>query len=346
MEFKVAAVHAAPVFMDTWRSVDKAVELVMQAKQEAIELLVFPEVFLPGYPYFIDCYAPRMMDTTIAAYQNASVEIGGPEIRKIQNAARDAKVAVVMGISERMRGGHTCFNSQVFIERDGSVLGVHRKLQPTYAERMVWGQGGGHTLRTFDSSVGIIGGLVCWEHTMNLARQALIQQRQQVHAASWPALSTLTGLEDAADSQIEAMMKNHAISGQCFVITASNPIDKGCLEWMDKNLGPQKDVREGGGWSSIIHPFTTYIAGPHTGGEEKLVSGVINLNDLDRLKVWIDGNGHYSRPEIVRMTRDPRPIWMDEGLGSAPVIHERTENDTRTAEQDHGESRGTRLTSL
>ncbi|MGU4701508.1 carbon-nitrogen hydrolase family protein [Burkholderia cepacia] len=312
MKFKAAAVHAAPVFMDKDATVEKAISFIRKAGQEGIRLLVFPETFLPGYPYFIECYPPLAQVAALNAYREASVEAGGAEIQAIQVAARSAGVAVILGISERMKDGYTCFNSQVFIDTDGTRLGVHRKLQPTYVERVVWGQGGGYTLNVFDSTLGKIGGLACWEHTMNLARQSLINQGQQIHAAAWPGLSTMAGFEAVADIQIDAMMKTHALTAQCFVIAAGNPVDDTCLQWMERNIGPQSFVKPGGGWSAIVHPFNAYLAGPHVGPEECLVAGDIDLSDLGPVKVWVDAKGHYARPEVLRMTTDRKVLWQDE----------------------------------
>ncbi|MFE7413164.1 carbon-nitrogen hydrolase family protein [Streptomyces laurentii] len=309
----VAAVHAAPVFMDTEATVDKAVGFIEQAGREGIDLLVFPETFVPGYPYWIEAYAPLDQQAADAAYAGASVEVPGPQIDRVRSACRRAGVGVVLGVSERLAGTRTCFNSQVFVDPDGALLGVHRKLQPTYAERMVWAQGGGATLSVFDSALGRVGGLVCWEHTMNLARQALIVQGQEIHAAAWPGLSTMAGFETVADTQIDAMMKTHALTAQAFVVSAGNPVDQICLDWMESTLGPQKHITAGGGWSAVIHPFTQYLAGPHTGPEERLVTATIDLADLDAVKVWVDSRGHYARPEILGLRVDQRPLWHDEG---------------------------------
>lgn len=334
MSFLAAAVHAAPVFMDKDATVDKACGFINDAKKQGVKLLVFPETFIPGYPYWIECYPPLTQGAALAEYIDQSVEVPGPEIAKLQAAAKQAGVAIVMGISERIRGGSTIFNSQVFIDTDGTLLGVHRKLQPTYVERIVWAQGSGHTLSVFDSSLGKIGGLACWEHTMNLARQALIMDGIQIHAAAWPGLSTMAGFEAVADIQIDAMMKNHALSGQCFVISAGNPVDKTCLDWMEKKLGPQSFVKEGGGWSAVIHPFCAYLGAPHTGLEEKLIVGEIDLAHLNGVKVWLDTAGHYSRPEMLRLTVNRQGMWpdetsagvtgfqqmTDEGEGDAPAL--------------------------
>lgn len=147
-----------------------------------------------------------------------------------------------------------------------------------------------------------LGGLCCWENTMNGARQALIEQNQHVHAGAWPALSTMAGFDAVADAQIEALMKTHALTAQVFVLCASNYVDDSCLAWMDENLGRQEFVKKGGGWSAVIHPFCSYLAGPHTGGEEELVVAELDFDSLGPVKVWIDGNGHYKRPEILEMT--------------------------------------------
>lgn len=305
--FKVAAAHMAPVFLDPEATIDKVCTCVAQAGAEGIRLVVFPEVLVPGFPYWINLYPPLLQLGLTRRYQDASITVPGPEIARVQAAARRAGVAVALGISERASGGRTCYNSIAFIERDGRLLGVHRKLQPTFVERTVWGQGDGSTLFVLDSSVGRLGGLACWEHTMNLARQALVLQGIEVHAAAWPGLSTLAGFTDVVDGQIEAMMKNHALTGQCFVVCASSPVTQEMLDVMADAIAPQALMGAGGGWSAIVHPFTALLAGPHTGSEEKLVSAEIDLDQIKDVKVFVDGAGHYSRPEILHLVIDTEP---------------------------------------
>lgn len=248
------------------------------------------------------------------------------EMTSIRTACRTSSVAISLGISERMSGGYTLFNSQVNIDSDGTLLGVHRKIQPTYAERAVWAQGSGHTLRTYpfriaggDSDAINVGGLCCWEHTINGARQALIVQKQQIHAGAWPALSTMAGFEAVADSQIEALMKNHALTAQVFVVTASSWVDERCLKWMEENIGKQELVKLGGGWSSVLHPFCSYLAGPHTGPEEKLLTAEVDLAQLASVKVFVDSAGHYQRPEILKFQFDRQPVWADDEKIAGPA---------------------------
>ncbi|KAK7184324.1 hypothetical protein PSPO01_09701 [Paraphaeosphaeria sporulosa] len=314
-KFKVAAAHAAPVFMNKKATIRKCISLIEEAANDEIRLLVFPETFVPGYPYFIECYPPLRQVGALAKYAEESVvvEPNGEDMSGLQDACRRTGVAISLGISERISGGHTLFNSQVIIDNDGTILGVHRKLQPTYVERILWAQGNGSTLKNWPLSLGYnIGGLACWEHTMNGARQALIAQNQHIHAGAWPALSTMSGFEEVADAQIEALMKAHALTAQVFVITASNYVDESCLEWMKENLGEQEFVKAGGGWSAIIHPFCAFIAGPHTGSDEKLIQGELDFSSMGAVKVWIDAAGHYQRPEILEFKFDNKPYWADE----------------------------------
>lgn len=259
-------------------------------------------------------------------YGEESVTLDGDEIKQIRAACRAAGVTINLGISERVSGGYTLFNSQVTIDSDGTFLGVHRKLQPTYVERLVWAQGGGYTLRNFKTSAGYnLGGLACWEHVMNGARQALILDNEHIHAGAWPALSTMAGFEPVADAQIEALMKAHALTGQVFVITASNYVDEACLEWMEKNLGPQDLVKQGGGWSSVLHPFSSFLAGPVTGAEEKLVSAEVDLSEIKFVKVWVDAAGHYKRPEVLEFNVNRAPLWDDEKRAAAGCVAEKVD---------------------
>ena len=301
---RVAAAHVAPVYMDPLASAECAGRWIADAGAAGVELVVFPEVFLPGFPYWINGYAPLAQAPLNRLYQDRSVEIGGPEVALVQAAAAEHRVAVVIGASERAAGGRTCYNSSIFIDRDGSLLGVHRKLKPTYAERFIWGEGDGSTLFVLPSSVGRIGGLACWEHTMNLARQALIEQGIEIHAALWPSLSTIAGFETVADLQIEAMMRNHALTGQCFVVCAASPVTPKMIAFIEGELGPITTLGTGGGWSAVIHPFGPTLAGPVTGPDEQLVIADIDLDARHDVKLWVDSVGHYARPDVLALYFD------------------------------------------
>lgn len=299
---RLAAAHAAPVYLDVAATVDKAVALIEEAGSRDVDVLVFPEVFVPGFPYWINCYPPLIQAGLHVQYGQASVTVPGPEMDRVCVAARAAGVMVVIGVNEREGG--TLYNTQVFISSSGQLLGKHRKLQPTFAERTVWGQGDASTLSTWQTDAGVVGGLVCWEHTMNLARHALIGQGEQIHAGSWPGLSTLAGFTETFDDQVEAMSRSHAITGQCFVVVASSPVTEQMLDTMTQALGPQEFLTTGGGWSAIIAPDTSYLANPHTGGEERLLVADGDLGQILGLKVFVDAVGHYSRRELLHLVVD------------------------------------------
>jgi predicted amidohydrolase len=307
----VAAVHAAPEFLDVEASVAKAADWITRAGEQGARLVVFPEVFVPGFPYWINTHPPIVQAGLHARYAAASVDLDGTALAPVQAAARAAGTHVVLGVNER--AGDSLYNTQVFLDDRGRIIGRHRKLQPTFAERTVWAQGDGSTLKVWDTSIGRIGGLVCWEHTMNLARHALIGQCEQIHAGSWPGLSTLVGFREVFDPQVEAMSRNHAITGQCFVVVAMSPVTQQMLDVISDALGPQEFLTTGGGWSAVIHPMTPYLAGPHTGPEEKLVTAEIDLAEIAGVKVFVDATGHYARPEVLRLVVDDEP--------KSPVVH-------------------------
>ena len=304
---KVAAAHLAPVFMDAAATAEKAAAWIERGARDGVELPVFPEVFVPGFPYWINCYPPLVQAGLNRAYQDQSVDPNGPELEVVREAARAGNVIVVLGISERSGTDRTCYNTSVVIDGTGEVVLAHRKLQPTYAERYIWGRGDGATLKVVPTGIGRVGALACWEHTMNLARQALIEQHMQIHAALWPGLSTLAGFTELANVQIEAMMKNHALTGQCFVVASSNPVTQDMLDYMHEHLGPQELMHAGGGWTAIVHPFAAVLAGPVSGLDEQLVTAEIDLDEIKDVKLWVDGTGHYARPEVLRLWFDDRP---------------------------------------
>lgn len=308
---RAAAIHAAPILLDVEATVDRARDLIGDAADRGASLVVFPEVFLPGFPYWINCYPPIIQAGLHMQYAAASVQADGPELDALREVARDRGVTVVMGFSEREGG--TLFNSQATIDADGALVGVHRKLQPTFAERTVWGQGDASTLLVHDTAAGRVGGLACWEHTMNLARHALITQGQQIHAASWPGLSTLAGFTEVFDPQVEAMCRAHAITGQCFVVVAGSPVTQQMLDVMEDALGPQEFLTTGGGWSAIIDPMTTYLSGPHTGAEEEILIADLDMAAIAGAKVFVDATGHYSRSELLRLVVDAEP--------KTPLVH-------------------------
>ena len=310
---RIAAAHAASILLDKAASIALACDMIEEAGSKGIELLCFPETFVPGFPYWINLYPPGNQHGIHLKYLAQSVDIAAGDLDPVYAAARKAGVSVVLGISER--DGGTMYNAQAFIGPEGDLLGLHRKLQPTFAERMLWGQGDGAGLIVTDMPVGRVGGLICYEHMMNLARQALISDRMQVHCASWPTFATLAKRGGAYDETVEILMRSHAITGQCSVILAENFVTQQYLDVMAEELGPQAEITAGGGCSAIYAPSGAVLVGPHKGASQAIIHADVELDDIYRSKVLADTAGHSSRPEILQLqvNRSPAETLVETG---------------------------------
>lgn len=301
---KVAAAQFAPVYLDRSATTEKAAAIIKQAADAGAGLVVFPETFLPAYPYWtlaIDpfharqSFYPRLFDQ--------SVELDSETTHRLQDAAREAGIVVVMGLNER--DGGTLYNSQLFIDADGEILGCRRKLMPTHHERMSYGFGSGEDLRTFDTSIGKVGALVCFEHSNPLFRYAVQAQGETIHVANWPG-----GLP-WIDEIIDASVRQYAFEAQCFVVSVTSTLTP---EFIDE-LGEQarRIYKPGGGTSAIVAPGGRVIARSKSGGEELLVAE-LDLAEIGHWKQMVDSFGHYARPDVVRLhvnTTKPASITMN-----------------------------------
>jgi len=303
--FNAAAAHAAPILLDKAATLEKACALIREAGRNDVRLLGFAETFVPGYAYWLGLYPPIAQRDVMLEYATQSVVVAAGELDAVQAACAQHRVNVVLGLSER--DGGTLYNSQAFIDEQGRLRGVRRKLQPTLSERSIWGQGDGSTLKVYDMPVGKVGGLICGEHSMNLARHALILQHEEIHVSSWPTFATMKGSEDWFDSHVDALSKVHAYTGSCFVIVAQDPVTQANLDRIERELGPQDIITAGGARSAIYGPGENFVAPPHIGLEEKLVIGEIDLGRIQAAKLQHDSAGHYARSEILRLVVDTEP---------------------------------------
>lgn len=307
MPVRAAAVQHAPVFLDRDASVAKAVDLIGEAAGEGAQLVVFGETWLPCYPAWI--FGAAGWDDPAAKRAHArllanSVEVPSDATATLCRAARHHRVHLVMGINELERSSRgTLYNSLLFVGPDGEILGVHRKLVPTHAERIVWAAGDGSTLHVFDTALGRLGGLVCWEHWMPLARFAMHSRGEQIHVAAWPDAPELHHLAS----------RSYAFEGRCFVVCASTfltadmvPDD---LEAAASAAGVTTGTAAPGvllpGGSGIIGPDGSWIAGP-AGDEETIVYGDIDLDAIGGEFQALDAAGHYNRPDVFHLTVDTR----------------------------------------
>ena len=297
---RVAAAHAAPVYLDREATVKKACGLIAEAGRGKAKLVVFPEVFLPGYPYWIWTKTTREgMPYYAELFENA-VEVPSAATDAIGKAAKQAGVYVVMGMTEREGG--TLYNTLLYFDDSGKVIGRHRKLMPTMSERVIWGRGDGSDLGVFDTPFGRISGLICGEHTMDLARYTLAAQGEQIHISAWPGISAVTNDPnyEIFDSVAECACRHHAVAAQSFVICVMTPVAQDTIDRLDFADRPDM-MMTGGGWTAIIAPNGQIIAGPHRGAEEKLLMCDIDLSEIAYAKFSYDSAGHYARPDIFTL---------------------------------------------
>jgi nitrilase len=292
--YKVAAVQAASVFLDREATVEKACRLINEAANNGAVLVVFPETWIPAYPIWTNAdsswnYAPAKKVYS-ELYAN-SVDIPGPVTESLGKVAKQTGTFLVIGVNERTKSG-TLYNTILFMGRDGQLLGKHRKLVPTYHERMIWGYGDASTLQVFETNIGNLSGLVCWEHWMPLARYTLYAQGEQVHAALWPT----------ATETFHLSCRNMAFEGKLFVIVACNYLLKSMVPkdfQLIKEMESLPDVLCRGG-SAIIGPDAKYLAGPIY-DQETILYADIDLARITEEKQALDVVGHYARPEVFNL---------------------------------------------
>ena len=316
--FKIAAVQAAPVFLDREATVAKACDLIAEAARNGARLVVFPEAFVPTYPDWVWAIPPsqgRLLSDLYAELVDQSVSIPGPTTDKLCQAAREAGVYVTIGVNERNveASDASLYNTVIYIDAAGNLLGRHRKLIPTAPERMVWAPGDGSTLDVYDTELGRLGALICWENYMPLARYAMYAWGVQLYLApTWdrgePWLSTLRHI--AKEGRVYVVgcsiaMRTDDIPDS-FDFKAQYYAD--APEWINK------------GDSAVVNPDGKFIAGPlHK--EQGILYAEIDPQQMRGSKWNLDVAGHYARPDVFQLTvrKEPRPmIAVEEGPAMEP----------------------------
>ncbi len=309
---KLAVVQAASVAFDLERSLQKAETLTAQAAAQGSKLVLFPEAFLSAYPRGLNFGAVVGSRTDAGRedfrrYWESSVDVPGPAVIRLGAMARRNGVYLVMGVVERDRG--TLYCSVLFFAPDGAFLGKHRKVMPTGSERLIWGFGDGSTMPVFDTPLGKLGALICWENYLPLMRAAMYAKGIEIYCAP---------TADARDAWL-ASMRHIAIEGRCFVLSCNQfcrrkdyPADYASIYGDD----PDTVVTPGG--SCIVDPFGNFLAGPNTEGEAILVAE-IDRAQIARGKYDLDVVGHYARPDIFQLhvdERPKRPVTYHAGTGT------------------------------
>jgi len=291
---KVAAAQLSPIFLNKEETVKKACKAILEAGKKGASLIVFPEAFISGYPDWVwlipNSKGVELNELYLELIENA-VSIPDDSTTKLCNAAKTAKINVVIGLNERNSetSSASLFNSILFIGDNGLILGKHRKLIPTGGERLIWSQGDGSTLSSYDTSVGKIAGLICWENFMPLARNAIYELGTQILVSpTW----------DKSPNWIQTM-QHVAREGGLFVISTCMAIKMNDIpdHYEFKKMYPEGREWINIGNSSIIAPNGKIIAGPLE-AEEGILYADINLNDIIKAKRMFDVVGHYSRPDV------------------------------------------------
>ena len=304
LKMKVAAVQAAPILLDREATVSKACRLIEEAGDEGAKVIGFPEGYIPAHPYWYEFYGvndPICSRFNVELFKN-SIVVPSPSTEAIGNAAKKAQAYVVMGCAEKDGGTYgTIYNSQLTFGPDGSLLGRHRKIMPTSAERLIHASGDGSTLNTYDTPFGGLSGLICGENINSLARTALLLDGEVIHVASWPAFAT-RGHERQAHT-MDVRVRYYAFEGRIFVISSAAVWTEAMKDVLELDATARARFFGSGGHSGILNPMGDYIVGPVDTGET-IIYADIDLEQVARGRIMQDVTGHYQRFDVFSLNID------------------------------------------
>ncbi|NJR40307.1 MAG: Nit6803 family nitriliase [Leptolyngbyaceae cyanobacterium CSU_1_4] len=295
---RAAAVQLSPVLFSREGTTEKVLQAIAEAAEQSVQIIVFPETFVPYYPYFSFVQPPVLMGKEHMRLYEEAVAVPGSVTDAVSRAARAHNMVVVLGVNERDQG--SLYNTQLIFDADGRLLLKRRKITPTYHERMVWGQGDGAGLKVLDTAVGKVGALACWEHYNPLARYALMAQHEQIHCAQFPG--SLVG--EIFTEQIEVTVRHHALESGCFVINSTGWLSPEQVQ----QITPDEKLQalRGGCYTVIISPEGTPLCEPIREGEGMAIAD-LDFSLITKRKRMMDSVGHYARPDLVHLTLNNTP---------------------------------------
>jgi aliphatic nitrilase len=330
--FRAAAVQAAPAFLDPAATVAKAASLIREAAANGAEIVAFPEVFVAGYPYWSWIADPVSCSPWFEKLIRASILVPGPEIDQVCAAAREAGVHVVIGVNERSPISlGTLYNTLVFIGPDGTIIGKHRKLVPTWAEKLTWAPGDGSSLKVYDTAIGPLGGLACGENTNTLARFTLLAQGELVHVASYISLPVAPKDYDMAEA-IKVRAAAHCFEGKLFTIVSCSTVSEEIITAMEELVPDARErlQRKNSAFSGILGPDGRVVGKPLI-DDEGIVYADIDLDRCIQPKQMHDIVGHYNRFDVFDLrvnTAPQQPVTLTPAPPSLWSKPSAEENDT------------------
>lgn len=307
--FKAAAVQTAPVFLDTDATVEKVIRLIGEAAANGARLVAFPEVFVAGYPYWSWIGNPVEGSPWFERLVRSAVEVPGPEVGKIAAAAARHKINVVIGINERNRQSiGTLYNTVLTISDEGRILGRHRKLVPTWAEKLTWAPGDGAALRVHQTSIGPLGSLACGENTNTLARFALLAQGEMVHVASYISLPVAPPDYDMAEA-IKVRAAAHSFEGKVFTVVSCSTVSEEIIQALEADFPKARELlsRKSSAFSGFLGPDGRVIGQPLI-DQEGIVYAELDLSRCIQPRQMHDITGHYNRFDVFDLRVNRRPL--------------------------------------
>jgi predicted amidohydrolase len=303
---RIAIIQHKPVHLDLKASTAKALTLIKEAAQEGAQLIVFGETWLSGYPAWLDhcpeiaIWNNEVSKEVFSLMHSNSVDIHEAEMKLLCHVANEFKVIICIGFNEKITeglGNGTIYNSFVIIDEQGEIINHHRKLVPTFTEKLLYGHGDAAGLKTVDTHWGKLGALICWEHWMPLSRQVLHNEGEMIHIAFWPTVHDMH----------QVASRHYAFEGRCFVIAAGQMMQ---VKDIPANLTlpehfknePDKYILNGG--SCVIDPTGNYLLTPQFDKEDILYCTIENFDTAIKEKLTLDTTGHYSRWDIFDFSVD------------------------------------------